>query len=475
MENKYKKLGKNTFFMFLGKVESSLVGVVMLPFYTHWLSPVAYGMVDLINTYALILMGFVTCCIADSIFLFPKEADDKGKSRYFTSGLYFVFLSSCICAFFFLIWTYIAGLLNINDSFTNNVWSILVLMLCLFLQNYTQQFTLSLDKVKVFSIAGVVLTFTTALFAIIFIPLWGLKGYLFSLILANLTTTLYTVVFSRSYKYIRFLNFDKGNLIEMLKYSIPLIPNGIMWWLVNGMNRPIMDKYLGVAAIGIFAVASKFPAALSMLSTVFGTATGISLIEEFNKPNFSKFFNNYFRSFFFFLLVIGGLMAIFSEMIISIFADSKYHDAWLLFPFLILGVIFQCASGLIGGVFMAEKKSKYFFYSSVWGGLASLFFTFIFIKYFSLMGAALAVCASFFVMVVVRLKYAWKHISTFSIRYYVFMLSVFLMLSVSLIYTNNILYRYLFSTFFFLVILYYNKKLLSEIYYLLIKTIKTRL
>lgn len=91
------------------------------------------------------------------------------------------------------------------------------------------------------------------------------------------------------------------------------------------------------------------------------------------------------------------------------------------------------------------------------------------------MGAALAVCASFFVMVVVRLKYAWKHISTFSIRYYVFMLSVFLMLSVSLIYTNNILYRYLFSTFFFLVILYYNKKLLSEIYYLLIKTIKTRL
>ena len=49
--NKYKRLGKNTLLVFIGNAGSKLIGLVMLPFYTSWLSVEDYGVTDIINVY----------------------------------------------------------------------------------------------------------------------------------------------------------------------------------------------------------------------------------------------------------------------------------------------------------------------------------------------------------------------------------------------------------------------------------------
>lgn len=46
--NKYKRLGKNTLLVFIGNAGSKLIGLVMLPFYTSWLSVEDYGVTDII-------------------------------------------------------------------------------------------------------------------------------------------------------------------------------------------------------------------------------------------------------------------------------------------------------------------------------------------------------------------------------------------------------------------------------------------
>ena len=68
-----------------------------------------------------------------------------------------------------------------------------------------------------------------------------------------------------------------------------------MWWLVSALNRPIMEANLGMHAIGLFAVANKFPAILTMIFAVFSTSWQISVIEEYEKDGYSHFFNNVFR------------------------------------------------------------------------------------------------------------------------------------------------------------------------------------
>ena len=36
---------------------------------------------------------------------------------------------------------------------------------------------------------------------------------------------------------------DKEALTEMLRFSIPLIPTSILWWLISGLNRPLLEDY----------------------------------------------------------------------------------------------------------------------------------------------------------------------------------------------------------------------------------------
>lgn len=419
MDARIKRLGKNTFFVFLGNAGSAVIGMVMLPFYTRLLSTTEYGTSDIINTYALILHSFVSCCIAESIFVYPKNEIEENKIKYFSSGFLFAIFSFGICALLF-------SIISLGDrnncylgSFSQNIWWIWGITGSNFLKNYYQQFTRSIDKMKVYSMAGVVHAVSLALFAFILLPLYGLSGYLWSLVLSNIVTAVYSLLSSGAYKYFKIGGYDKDYLYKLLQYGVPLIPNSLMWWLVNGVNRPFIEANLGLAALGIFAVASKFPALLYTLYSIFNNAWGITIIEEFGKPDFNAFFNKMINYIFLLILICGCFIISSSKLIILLFAAPEYFEAWRYMPVLTLSFILQSFSGMIGGVFMGEKKSKFFFYSSIYGAITSLLLTYLSIHLFGLMGAPIAMAGAFLVMSLVRLKYAWKYINLFSTKKYI--------------------------------------------------------
>ena len=104
---------------------------------------------------------------------------------------------------------------------------------------------------------------------------------------------------------------------------------------------------------------------------------------------------------------------------VSILASAEFFDAWKYVPILIIGVMFQHISTLVGGIFMAERKSKYFFYSSIWGAGTSVVLTLLLIKICGLYGVCIAVALSFMCMAVVRIMFAWKHINMLKKNYYI--------------------------------------------------------
>ncbi len=421
MQNRYKRLGKNTFWVFIGRAGSSIISMLMLPFYTHWLSSGEYGTYDLINTYSMILTGLISCSIADSIFIFPKNADEQGRTKYYSSGYLFVFVTTCCFALFMWLLQLIGGKLSWSGVFFEKSWFILAFAVCQFIQQYSQSFTRSIDRMRIYSYTGVIFTGSIALFSFYLLPRYGLNGYLYAIIFANLLSSGFTILASGSHKYISLVAFDRKYLVELLKYGIPLFPNGLMWWLVNSMNRPVMESYLGLEAVGLYSVAHKFPSMLSILVNVFGTAWSITMLEEFGKPDFNHFFNRTIKMLYFVMIVGCCMIAALSKIIVMIFADSSYFEAWKYIPVLTFSIVMQLLSTNVGGVFMAEKKSKYFFYSSIWGALASLIATLGCIKLWGLQGAAIAVAFSCFVMVVARMVYAWKHINEMPIWWYVIM------------------------------------------------------
>lgn len=461
MDNRYKKLGKNTILVFVGQAGSSLISLLMLPLYTHWLSTEEYGTVDLMSTYATILLSIVTCCISGAIFIFPKGASNVDKTKYFSSGFLFTLFTVVLFSVFNYFFEYIYKDVSFLKTYS---WYTLLLMFSMFLQKYFQQFTRSLENMKVFAATGVVYTIAVALFAIALIPHFHLIGYIYSLILANVISALFSFFFSKSYKFLS-LQISGSHLKTLLSYSIPLIPNTIMWWLVNGMNRPMMETYLGVSAIGIFAVANKFPGIINMISNVFSNAWGISMLDEIEKPGFSVFFNKVFKLISVLSFFVAFVIIILSKEIIGIFASEAFLEASHVLPVLVIAAVLDASAGLVGGVFMAIKQSKFFLYSSATGATISLILTFFLIKQLGLIGCALAILVSFLVVFVMRVFFAWKYIKReFSILYYCLLFIVLLL--AFFIEESSVFIMYKVEVYFLLlaIILFASKDVLAALF-----------
>lgn len=455
----YRRLGINTLLVFIGKGGSALVSLLMLPFYTHWLSPGEYGTVDLITTYSTILLSIGSACIADAIFVVPKNTSKEECISYFSSGLLFLFLASL----FLLLVSILAGLFRAEGSFIlGNRWNIVFLSLSMVWVNYTQQFVRTIDKMNIFSIAGIVHTLAIAILSLVLIPRYNLQGYINSLIFSNVIVALFVIVSSKEYEYIVFESVNKASFFSLIRYSIPLIPNSIVWWLVNGLNRPIIESYLGLGALGLYAVAIRFPNLIISLCDVFMNAFSISMIEEYGKANFQSFFNNIFRLVLLVVVVCSIVLSVFSAQIIGIFADKEFFEAWRILPILTVSAVFSCSSTIIGGVFIARKQSKYFFYSSVWGAIASIFFTFLLVKIWGLSGCAVAACISFMIMFISRLIYAWTDIKSISIGNYLNLIFPLIIVVATSIMDINVYFKIVTYTICFIYIILVNARFLSS-------------
>lgn len=262
----------------------------------------------------------------------------------------------------------------------------------------------------VYGMAGIVLTLLTALCSFVLVPRLGVSGYVLSLILANLLTGIYSFLFSGSYRYCSCRSVSRECCMEMLRYSVPLIPNGVMWWLVGALNRPVMEAYVGLHGIGLFAVSGKFPGILAMIFSIFATSWQISVLEEYGKKGYEEFYNRIFRGVVLVLLMLLVVVTFSSRRLVLFFASPDYQAAWVYIPVLTLGTLFSAVSGLAGSTFSAVRKSKYYFYSSVYGGVASIVFNFLLIPMWGIWGAAISVVLSFMAMSVSRIAYCWQYV-----------------------------------------------------------------
>jgi O-antigen/teichoic acid export membrane protein len=422
--NKYRRLGKNTLLVFVGNSGARLMSLIMLPFYTRWLSVEDYGTSDIINVYVSLLLGLVTACITESVFIFPKGKPIEKQKNYFSSGLVFAICSLFLTAILFKVVKIFFTANRIANSFTQSTWLIYGLMVANFLQQYVQQFTRSIDKMKVYSATGVTITVSTATFSFFIIPQWGVFGYVLALIFANFTGMLYSFLCSGAYKYFSVKMVKKSACFEMLKYSIPLMPNNMMWWLVGALNRPIMEQYLGMHSVGIFAVANKFPGIVSLLFSVFGLSWQISVLEEFGKEGYNRFFNMVLRLVALGLFLLFFVMAICSKLIIRIFVAPDFYDASKYVALLTLGAVFSCLAGVVGSNFSAIHQSKYFFYSSIWSSICAVVGNVILIPAFGIVGASITVTISFLVLLISRTIYAWSYVKIQNAKIYLLMITL---------------------------------------------------
>lgn len=417
---KYRRLGKNTFLIFIGNIGSKLVNLILLPFYTQWLSPEEYGKTELIITYSTIVFWVVSCSIFDSVFVFPKDQSEEKKKEYFTSALLFGVVSILLCSAVSSVTYSIGTNAGWRGFIFENIWQIFGIMSLMYVQTLVQEFVRAIDKFAVYSITGIVQAGVITVFSFLLIPHYGVRGFVFAYAIGYAVAALYSFLFSRAYVFFDLRCATVKSTVEMLRYSLPLVPNGIMAFFLGLVSLPVLESFIGLTAVGLYSMSCKIARTVNILPSIFQKAWLTSAIEESNdKRQYSRFYNNVLKG----LTVTQGLGMVFIMFAARIYIRQcmsvEYHDAYQYIPILLMGYIFCNMAEFAGSNFVIVKKSKYYFYSTFWSACVNTALNFILIPVFSIWGACLAFLIAQSVNLFLRIMFSKGIVPITDVSFYV--------------------------------------------------------
>ena len=118
-----------------------------------------------------------------------------------------------------------------------------------------------------------------------------------SYIVANIISIIYLNIVGTPIRDLLKGKINKVLLHDLIVYSIPMIANGIAWWVITASDRFILQYFKGEASVGIYSVASKIPTLISTFSGVFMQAWIISAVTEFDEEREKQFYSKVFHDF----------------------------------------------------------------------------------------------------------------------------------------------------------------------------------
>lgn len=405
--SKKKELAKNTIIIFLGKACTQLISFFLLPLYTGYLSTKQYGTVDLIQTYVRLLVPLITIELEMGVFRFlidsrNKDEDTKNvMSNNFTILFISLFLFTVVYLIVTHFWKIDYRFLILIDVFICTITGNLL------------QVARGLGKILDYSIACIITGVMTIVFNIILIMFFDMRvsGMVLSTLLANGLGAIYIFVKLKLYKYVNRELINKKLIKQMIKYSAPLVPNSLSWWIVSVSDRSIISLVLGTAANGVYAISNKFPSLLSSVMGIFNMSWCESATLYINSDDRDEFFSEICNTVVKLFSSLGvGLIAC-MPFLFPILINSKYEEAFNYIPIMALGSVFNIGVSLYSSIYIAKKMTKEVATTSVIGAVINVVINILLIKIIGLYAAALSTVISYFVMMIYRHFDLKKHLN----------------------------------------------------------------
>ena len=231
----------------------------------------------------------------------------------------------------------------------------------------------------------------------------GLVGYLTATICSYFIATIYTIIAGKILPDITDFHINKRLLKEMLRFSIPMIPTLIAWWLVNSIDKYFIISMVGIGASGVYAVAHKIPTILNTVTQIFNKAWQISAVSVYESKDRNEQYTEIYNIFCF--LSMFGCLAInsFAKLLGAVLFAKDYFIAWTYVPPLVISAVFSSMAGFLAQIFTSAKRTNTLFVSTVIGAASNFILNYFFIKWLGTLGAAYATMLSFFFVWLARI------------------------------------------------------------------------
>lgn len=403
--NKYKKLFSNTIAMTIGQFSSKILSFLLIPLYTSILSTEEYGIYDIIVTTVTLLTPFLTLIISEAVLRFA--IDNKYDNRYvFTIGITLVVLGSGILIL-------LSPMFSLVSSIAQYRLWIVIFFFVMNLHTVLIQFLKGINKVTQYSIMGVVSTITTLSLNVYFLVVknYGIVGYLLAATMSHLFVSIVIIIRNKLWTYVvNPVSIPRNVYNDMLRFSVPMIPNSISWWVSDSSDKYVILWFLSSAEVGLYSLAYKIPTLLTMVMSLFVAAFQISIFDEFKKKDGNEFFETVYNSVMMALLLAASVLIFASKYLAVVLYKNSFYSAWMVGCILIFAFVFNSLSSLIGTIYTAAKNTSVLFYSTLAAACVNIILNIILIPEYGLYGAAFATLVSYVCVWLVRALLAKKQI-----------------------------------------------------------------
>lgn len=449
-----KRLVGDSFVYGLTSILSRFIGFLLLPLYTRILTPADYGVLNIVNTTIFLLTMFVVLALdsASSVFYWDKEYQGK-EQPIFSSWFWCQFITSL---FFAILLASAAPLLS-RGLFKTEIHApifelaALILPVSVIPTMIWNWFRLhrKVWSTTIFVGISTLMQIGITVYFITYLRI-GTMGFFGAQVITNTFMSMIGLYYLRSYILPKY--FDKVLLLKMLRFSLPMIPAAIAFWLLNSANSYFIQLFRGEKEVGLYQIALNIASIMSIVIGSFTQAWGPFAFSIRENEGSHNFYANIFLFYTALTSIMAFLLAVFSPEILTVITQPSYYGAayiagLLAFNTVLGGVNYVAVLGL-----NFVKNMKPYSAAIIVGGIVNALLMLFLIKYFGKEGAAVIMLICNFMITSYIFYHAQKVYFipySFGKAIFLFFLGIGLYLLIYLFKTDNFFTK-LIVTFFYL-------------------------
>jgi O-antigen/teichoic acid export membrane protein len=401
-----KRLVRHSAIYGLGGIVSRLLAVILLPLYTDYLPPTAYGQVEIVTAATAVLVIVLQLGISSAFFRFYFDTRDAVQR-----------LVVVRTSFWFTMTMATVGLV-IGLVFANPVGHALQLghdptlvragAVGLWAQTNYQQLT-ALFRVEERSVAYAVASIANVLITVVAMVLavavfnWGATGLVVGNFIGTLAVYLALVAYRREQLG---LQFDRKLFRQMQTFGMPLVPSALALWAISFIDREFVAYYNGRGEVGIYSAAIKVASVITFVMLAFRTAWpafAYSIEDDREAKRTYAFVLTYLLAAASWAALALGALA---PWLISLLTSSHYHRAEKGVALLAFGfAIYAGYTVLAIGSGRARRTQLNWVVTGV-GAAANVGLNFWLIPRYGMVGASISTAAAYVVLFIGMTVYA---------------------------------------------------------------------
>lgn len=394
-----KNFVKNTFVLALGTFLPKLASFITLPIYTAYLTKDEYGTYDLITILCTLLLPMATLQIQSGVFRFlldSKENKAETKSIITTLYVFVVPVSAVVLFVLYFIMHKLSPLLRILIVLYYFTDMLLIV---------TRQVARGMSLNHLYSLNAVIQSFLNMLLVVVFLVVFrtGLNGLVASLTIATTVSLICITASMHIWKYIDLKSLNSAMFKSIINYSWPMVPNSISLWIMRVSDRAIISFVMGTAANAVYAVANKIPTLLQLAQNTFSMAWMESASLSVKDKDADAYYTSMFHSLHRVLAGFAGLLMAFQPVLFAILIRGDYEDAYIHIAILILGLFFSNVAVFLGGIYIANMRTKSIGVTTVISAALNFLINIVFIHSIGIFAASLSTTISYLFLMIYRM------------------------------------------------------------------------